>query len=326
MTDISIVIVSYNTRDTTRECLKRVNNCLTEMKTEVIVVDNYSTDGSVEMIKNQFKFVNLIELKENKGFAAGNSPGMKIAKGRYILLLNPDVYIDKGILTKTVDYMDSNQNTGILGCKLTDMYGKMQPSARMQPGIFNKILHITGLSAKFPESRFFGRLDYTWWDHNSPKNVGWVVGAFFMIRRETMIDLGYLDHRYFLYYEEIDYCLSAHKKGWNVIFFPNASVIHLGGISSKKSGARVSQKGNQMVKVKIKSELRFYRKWHNALYVLLISGVEILWNVAVYFKNSIKKSETGRLKQENASYMIRSLIGTLLQDNFGRGTKPCLKI
>ena len=318
MTDISIVIVSYNTIDTTRKCLSLVKECLTEKKTEVIVVDNSSTDGSVEMIKDEFKFVKLIELKENRGFAAGNTPGMKIARGRYILLLNPDSFIETGVLTKTVDYMDLNPKAGILGCKLTDLYGKMQPSARMQPGIINKILHITGLSARFPDSKLFGRLDYTWWDHDSPKNVGWVVGAFFMIRRETMMDLGYLDHRYFLYYEEIDYCLNAHKKGWDVIFFPHVSVIHLGGVSSKKSGAKVSQKGSQMVKIKIKSELRFYRKWHNMLYVLLLSGFEILWNFAVYLKNSIKRSGDSKIKRDNAKYMIKSLVGILWQDNFGK--------
>lgn len=318
MTDISIVIVSYNTIKTTRECLTRVKSCLEEKKTEVIVVDNASTDGSVEMIKDEFPFVKLIPLKENRGFAAGNTPGMKIAKGRYILLLNPDSFIESGVLTKTVNYMDSNPKAGILGCKLTDLYGKMQPSARMQPGIINKILHITGLSAKFPDSKLFGRLDYTYWDHKSPKNVGWVVGAFFMIRRETMKELGYLDHRYFLYFEEIDYCLSAHKKGWEVIFFPQASVIHLGGISSKNSGAKVSQKGSQMVKEKIKSELRFYRKWHNILYVLTISGFEILWNLGIYLKNAIKRSKDSRLKQENAIYIIKSLVLTMFRDNIGK--------
>ena len=207
--DVSIVIVSFNTKEVTRQCLEHVQKHAAAVRHEVLVVDNASGDGSADMVAAEFPRVHLIRSNENKGFAGGNNPAMKIARGRYILLLNSDAFLAEGVLEKTIQYMDDHPNIGVLGCKLTDPDGTLQPSARMLPGPLNKILHITGLAARFSKSKFFGRVDYTWWDHSEPRTVGWVVGAYFLIRRETMENIGVLDDRYFLYFEEIDYCLSA---------------------------------------------------------------------------------------------------------------------
>ena len=215
--------------------------------------------------------------------------------------------------------MDEHPGIGVLGCKLTDPDGTMQPSARMLPGPLNKILHITGLAARFSKSKFFGRVDYTWWDHDEPKRVGWVVGAYFLIRRETMEAIGVLDERYFLYFEEIDYCLSARRAGWEVVFFPHARVIHLGGQSSVKTGQRVSAKGKQMIVIRITSEFRFYRKLHGRMYILFSAGIELVWNGIVYLKNSFRRSHSAAAKKNEAKMMIELIIRTLREDNWGRG-------
>jgi hypothetical protein len=317
--DVSIVIVSFNTRDVTRQCLDYVQKHAAEVRHEVLVVDNASSDGSADMVDAEFPWVHLIRQNENKGFAGGNNPAMKIAKGRYILLLNSDAYLAEGVLEKTIQYMDDHQGIGVLGCKLTDPDGTLQPSARMLPGPLNKILHITGLAAQFSKSKFFGRVDYTWWDHSEPRSVGWVVGAYFLIRRETMENIGVLDDRYFLYFEEIDYCLSARRAGWDVVFYPYASVIHLGGQSSVKTGKRVSAKGRQMIAIRITSEFRYYRKMYGWFHVIMPALTELFWNAAIYLKNSLSRSSEALPKRDEALSIIRLIIRTLRKDCWGRG-------
>jgi len=317
--DVSIVIVSFNTKDVTRQCLEHVQRHAAGMRHEVFVVDNASTDGSADMVQTKFPWVQLIRLDKNRGFAGGNNPAMEKARGRYVLLLNSDAFLAETVLEKTIQYMDDHPAIGVLGCKLTDPDGTMQPSARMLPGPINKVLHITGLAARFSQSKFFGRVDYTWWDHSQPKPVGWVVGAFFLIRRETMEAIGVLDERYFLYFEEIDYCLSARRAGWEVVFYPHASVIHLGGQSSVKTGERVSTKGRQMIAIRITSEYRFYRKLYGRLHVLLAAGIELTWNAAVYLRNALSRSAAAGAKRDEAKTVMQLIVKTLWTDSWGRG-------
>ena len=317
--DVSIVIVSFNTRDVTRRCLEHLQRHAAAVRHEVFVVDNASTDGSADMVQEEFPGVRLIRLDKNRGFAGGNNPAMEKAAGRYVLLLNSDAFLGESVLEKTIQYMDEHPVIGVLGCKLTDPDGTMQPSARMQPGPVNKILHITGLAARFSKSKFFGRVDYTWWNHDQPKQVGWVVGAYFLIRRETIEAIGVLDERYFLYFEEIDYCLSAGRAGWEVVFYPHASVVHLGGQSSVKTGERVSAKGRQMIGIRITSEYRFYRKLYGWLHVLLAAGIELTWNAVVYLRNGLSTSSSADQKRDEAKTVMRLILKTLREDSWGRG-------
>ncbi|NLD35717.1 MAG: glycosyltransferase family 2 protein [Desulfatiglans sp.] len=311
--DISIIIVSFNTRELTKECINCVKENSTGIDIEIIVVDNGSKDGSAEMIETDFSWVRLIRLKENRGFAGGNIPGMKIAKGRYILLLNSDAFIRKNTLEKTISYMDQHPDTGILGCKLTDPDGRMQPSARMLPGPLNKFLTITGLSDRYSKSRFFGRVDYTWWDHSYPLRVGWVVGAYFLIRRETMDSIGYLDDRYFLYFEEVDYCLAAKRSGWDVFYFPHTEIVHLGGKSAEKSDRTFSENGKQILKIRLESEWKYYQKFYGWYYAIIVLGIELFWNAVVYIKNLHSNSLKAHNKRENSKQIMNQIMATLCE-------------
>ncbi len=318
--DLSIIIVSYNTKDLTRKCLENIKRYSNGVSLEIIVVDNGSKDGSTDMVSKEFPNIKLIKLNENRGFAGGNIPGMKKATGRYLLLLNSDAFFSGGVLENTINYMDNNPNVGILGCKLTDPDGGMQASARMLPSPLNKILHITGLAAHYPKSRFFGRVDYSWWDHSTPRSVGWVVGAFFMIRRETMEEIGYLDDLYFLYFEEVDFCLRAKRAGWDVVFYPYAQVAHLGGQSSLNVRKKPFS-GMQINYIRMASEYRYYRKQYNLLYVLMSASIEFFWSVAVLIKNSLNTSEKGRYKRSEAITGMKLIVSTLINDRFGKGKK-----
>lgn len=318
--DLSIIIVSYNTKDLTRKCLENIQRYSNGVSLEIIVVDNGSKDGSTDMVSKEFPNIKLIKLNENRGFAGGNIPGMKEASGKYILLLNSDAFFSEGVLESTIDFMDNNLEIGVLGCKLTNPDGSMQASARMLPGPLNKILHITGLAAHFPKSRFFGRVDYSWWDHSVPRSVGWVVGAFFLIRRETMEEIGYLDDLYFLYFEEVDFCLRAKRSGWDVVFYPYAKVIHLGGQSSLNARENPAR-GMQINSIRVTSEFRYYRKMYNLLFVLLSASIEFFWSLMILIKNSFNPSEKGRYKRSEAITCMKLIISTLINDRFGKGKK-----
>lgn len=311
--DVSIIIVSFNTRELTADCINCVKENSTGIDFEIIAVDNGSKDGSADMIETDFPWVRLIRLTENRGFAGGNIPGMKIAKGRYILLLNSDAFISKNTLVKTISYMDQHPDTGILGCKLTDTDNRMQPSARMLPGPLNKFLTITGLSDRYSKSRFFGRVDYTWWDHSYPLRVGWVVGAYFLIRRETMDSIGYLDDRYFLYFEEVDYCLAARRSGWDVVYYPHTEVIHLGGKSAEKSDSTFSENGKQILKIRLESEWKYYLKFYGWYYAITVLGIEFIWNAMVYLKNLHSGSLKSHNKRENAKQIMKNILTTLCE-------------
>jgi hypothetical protein len=317
--DVSIVIVSFNTKDLTRQCLEHVQKHAAAVRHEVLVVDNASGDGSADMVAAEFPRVHLVRSNENKGFAGGNNPAMKIARGRYILLLNSDAFLAEGVLEKTIDYMDDHPRIGVLGCRLTDPDGTLQPSARMLPGPLNKILHITGLAARFSKSKFFGRVDYTWWDHSEPRTVGWVVGAYFLIRRETMENIGVLDERYFLYFEEIDYCLTARRAGWEVVFYPHAEIVHIGGQSTIKVPGKISAKGRQMISIRLTSEFRYYRKMYGWLRLLSIVIIESGWNATVFVKNYLSRSSKAAYKLDEARMMIQLIRRILREDRRGKG-------
>jgi GT2 family glycosyltransferase len=320
--DISVVIVSFNTAALTRQCLEKVQACAADLRCEVIVVDNASHDGSADMVAAEFPRVRLIRLEKNRGFAGGNNPGIRAAKGRYILLLNSDAFIVPGVFENTVAYMDANPDIGVLGCRLTNPDGTLQPSARMLPGALNKVLHITGLASRFPTSRFFGRVDFSWWDHGSPRSVGWVVGAFFMIRRPVVEQIGGLDERYFLYFEEIDFCRTARRAGWDVVFYSGASVVHLGGQSSTGSTERRSASGSQLTAIRITSELRYYRKWSGPAGALLIAGIEIAWNCVVWCRNVFRRNELGAFRRREAAAMIGLIAITLFRKKLGAFKQP----
>jgi N-acetylglucosaminyl-diphospho-decaprenol L-rhamnosyltransferase len=317
--DLSIIIVSFNTIDETRECLLSVQKNASSISHEVFVVDNDSKDGSADMVAEDFPGTHLIRHKVNKGFAGGNNPAMKKATGRYVLLLNSDAFLTKNAISSALTYMDKNPKIGVLGGKLNNPDGTAQPSARMLPSPVNKILHITGLASRFSGSRWFGRADFSWWDYSKPLSVGWVVGAFFLVRKETIKEIGLLDERYFLYFEEIDFCRRANEAGWDIICHPEIEVFHWGGKSSSTISNNLSEKGNQLIPIRLNSEFRYYRKWHGVFSVLISAFIEILWNSVVFAKNYFHNSSRSLKKRTSASNQIRIIIETLMMDRFGQG-------
>jgi len=322
MTDqisLSIIVVSFNTKDVLRQCLAKVEKNSQGIEMEVFVVDNNSSDGSVEMISTEFPDYKLIANSENLGFAAGNNVALRLAKGRYVLLLNSDAYLLPYTLEKTLKYMEKNHKCGILGVKLISEDGSMQPSARKLPDPLSKFLVMSGLSDKYPGSRFFGSPDYKWWNHKEVREVGWVPGAYFLIRKDLIDEIGLLDERYFMYFEEIDYCFNALRSGWKVVFYPDAEVIHLGGQSSANTTKRITNSGKQLINFRVKSEFRYYRKNYSLFKLSLSAGVEILWRTMVLIRNIVRDDRDSVMKKEESAVILSTIFKTLYTDSLGGG-------
>lgn len=283
---LAIIIVSFNTSDLLQRCLQTVQQEIAHFDHEIIVVDNHSKDDSADLVAQNFPEVHLIRSDENLGFAAANNLGFAQAKGNYIVLLNPDAFLTTGALTNAVNYMQANPTVGLAGARLIGEDGHWQPSARMFPSLLNHLLNLSGLAAKYPHSRFFGRVDYTWADHEQAMPVDWVPGAFSIIRREILEQVGFFDEQFFLYYEEVDLCCRIKAAGYSIWYLPDVTVIHVGGACSEAlSDLTRSNKGRQITLWQLRSALLFYRKNYGFLYTWLWMQIENSWHQLRVWKN-----------------------------------------
>lgn len=317
---LSIVIVSFNTRDLTRKCLNLVKVLVKDIDAEILVVDNASRDESAAMVAAEFPEIRLFVSSINLGFAGGNNIALREARGRYLLLLNTDAFPFADTIPATLAYMEQDPRCGVLGVKLVCEDGTVQPSARMLPTPWRKFCVMTGIAARYPQSRIFGGVDFLPQEASAPFETGWVPGAYFLIRREVANTIGFLDERYFLYYEETDYCLNTVRAGWTTVYYPLVSCIHLGGVSSDTVGKLMSKSGKQLLHLRVQSEFRYYRKNHGLAGVLLSAGVELFWKGVVWLKNSLSGSEEAKTKKEEAAIVMGHVWRMLWADRFGSRT------
>lgn len=233
MIDLSIIIVSYNTRDILKECLESVyKNLPQKINAEVIVVDNASTDGSLEMLKKDFPKVHLIENKENFGFSKANNIGVRGSKGRYILFLNSDTVVFKGTIETIVKFLDSNQKAGAATCKVVLPNEKLDDAShRGFPTPWNAFCHFSGLSRIFPKERIFAGYSLGFLDLETVHKIDACAGAFMMVRREAGEQIGWWDEDFFWYGDDLDFCYRLKEKDWIVYFVPTASILHYKGVS-----------------------------------------------------------------------------------------------
>lgn len=231
-TDVSIIIVNWNTREILRDCLRSVYENAGKVDFDVIVIDNASTDGSAEMVRTEFDKVQLIANASNRGFAAANNQGMAVAGGRYVLLLNSDTIVLDGAIAKTVEFADAHPEAGVVGCRVLNPDRSLQPTCFLYPSVLNLLLAATYLNKLLPRSRFFGRERMTWWSRDDVREVEVVTGCYMLVRREAIDRVGVMDEDYFMYGEETDWCWRFRRAGWRPMFTPAAEIIHLGGQST----------------------------------------------------------------------------------------------
>ncbi len=256
--DVSIVVVNYNTGYLLDRMFAALDAATASVNIEVVVVDNASTDNSLELLRNQYPFVEVIENTTNVGFGRANNQAMPKVRGRYVLLLNTDAFVRSDTLEKTVAFMDSNANCGVLGVKLIGGDGTLQPSCRYFPTPWNVFLQRSGLSRFFPNHRL---IDDMKWDHASIRPCDWVPGCYYLARSDVIRQVGLFDPRFFLYYEEVDHCRAVRAAGWQVIYYPFTEVVHIGGESAKTDSA-ITKVGRQISLLQIESELLYFRKFY----------------------------------------------------------------
>jgi GT2 family glycosyltransferase len=232
--DVSIIIVNWNTRRILHDCLTSIYKETEAYSFETIVIDNNSTDCSAQMVKTEFPQVLLISNSKNVGFATANNQGIRITRGRYILLLNSDVVILDDAISKVISFADSNCKAGVVACRVCNPDGTLQSTCFMFPSLLNVILSVTYLHKLFPKNAFLGRERIGWFDWSNVCEVDVVAGCFMLVRREAIEQVGLMDDRYFMYGEETDWCYRFKQAGWKVIFAPVAKIIHIGGSSSKQ--------------------------------------------------------------------------------------------
>lgn len=293
MTDLSIIIVSYNTRDLLRACLQSVIKGLplAQLKNgyEILVVDNASTDGSVTMIKAESPQVRLIENTSNVGFAAGNNQGIRQSCGRSLLLLNPDTLILDNAIGELSHFLDTHPAVGLVSGKLLYPDGSFQHSAFTFPNLWMSFFDFFPINHRLINSRLNGRYPLSAYAQSFA--IDHPLGACMMVRREVIEQVGLLSEEFFMYGEEIDWCIRIKKAGWQIYCQPKAEIVHYSGESTKQAW------GTMFVELH-KSRFRLFRKHYSPTFrwavrwiVRLGIGREMLrasWN---YRRGRIERSE-----------------------------------
>jgi GT2 family glycosyltransferase len=199
-------------------------------------VDNCSEDGTADMVRDEFPQVHLIESEINGGYAYANNLGLRQLHARYYLLLNPDTVLPPDALKRMLAFMDAHPDVGIAGPKLVMADGELDKACRRSfPTPKNSFYKLFGLSRLFPKSKLFGQYNLTYLDPDETAQVDSVVGAFMMVRREVVEQVGCLDERYFMYAEDLDWALRAKQAGWKVYYYPEVTVLHYKRQSSKQN-------------------------------------------------------------------------------------------
>jgi N-acetylglucosaminyl-diphospho-decaprenol L-rhamnosyltransferase len=249
MPDLAIVIVNYNTREDLRGCLLSLPQGREDLNAQVVVVDNCSQDGSAEMVREEFPGVKLISTDHNGGYAYANNIGLR-AVGfdaaappallpRYALLLNPDTVLPPDALKAVVAFMDANPDIGVLGPRLVRADGSLDKACRRSfPTPAVSFYRLAGLSKLFPHSPRFARYNMTYLDEDQQADVDAVVGAFMLMRSQALERAGLLDEIFFMYGEDLDLCYRIKRQGWQIVYYPAVTVLHLKGAASRKASRR----------------------------------------------------------------------------------------
>ena len=275
---ISVVIVNYNVKYFLEQALYAVRRAMLGLDGEILVVDNNSVDGSCEMVSRKFPEVILIANKENTGFSKANNQAIKVAKGEYILLLNPDTVVEEDCFKKVIEFMDKTPDAGAVGVKMIDGKGHFLPeSKRGLPTPTVAFYKMFGLASIFPKSKRFGQYHLGYLNKNEIHSVDVLAGAFMMLRKSTLDITGVLDEDYFMYGEDIDLSYRIVKAGYKNYYFPNTTIIHYKGESTKRTSVNY-------VFIFYRAMIIFAQKHYSQKNARLFS---FLINIAIYLRATV---------------------------------------
>ncbi len=260
MTDLSVVIVNWNTKDLLRECLKSILETKADLNIEIYVVDNASSDSSAEMVEKEFPHVGLIRNQVNLGFGKANNQAISKSSGRNILLLNPDSVVKPQALRSMVDFLDSQKDIGALGARLINSDGSLQYSIRRFPTILTPFTENLRINRLFPIRSYYDRYRLKNWDHSGVREVDQPMGAAFLVKKQVLETLGGFDEIFHMFFEDVDLCWRIKQNGWKIVYYPDAVIVHYGGRSVRKRD-NISEEFYQ-------SLLKYFHKNHSIFYFM----------------------------------------------------------
>jgi O-antigen biosynthesis protein len=234
--DVSVIIVNYNVRDFLHQSLVSLQKALKGIRSEIFVIDNASDDGSAEMVRRRFPRIRIIANTVNLGFAKANNMALRKARGKFLLLINPDTIVQEDTVRVMMEFLRSHPDVGLAGCKILNPDGSFQPACRRGlPTPWVAFTRIIGLSKLFPKTRLFGKYNLTYLDTEETYPVDAVSGSFMMVRKETFQQVGGLDESYFMYGEDLDWCYRIRQTGWQIYYVHSTQIIHYKGESTRRS-------------------------------------------------------------------------------------------
>jgi len=250
--DVSVVIVNWNTEELLDNCISSIKEKTHGIRYEIIIVDNASQDGSVNLVKSKFPDCKLIESDRNLGFTKANNLAITRAFGKYILFLNPDTKLITNTLFNSVRFLETHKEFGALGCKLIFPDHSIQyVCARTFPTPFNQFCELAMLNRLFPKSRLFSSIELEYWDHTTSSEIDCISGAYIMVRKNIIDKLQGFDENIFMYADDVDLCYRIKQEGWKLYYLADEEIIHYAGVSSK-------QKSNNYFSILMQKESNYY--------------------------------------------------------------------
>lgn len=237
--DVTVVVVSYNTRELTRRCLQSIHEQSRGFSYEIIVVDNGSVDQSPQMVASEFPAVRLVANPENRGFAGANNQAFHMARGRFVLLLNPDTEVRDNAVLECLRFLASREDAGVAGCRVMLPNGQQQSTIFRHLRLRDIVLNILLPARWLRRSPLLGSR-YPGADLETVLDVEAVAGCFMLARRDVIDRVGGLDEDFFMYGEEAEWCFRIRRSGWRVLYFPGATILHHGGESTKQAPAQMT--------------------------------------------------------------------------------------
>ncbi len=280
MNDLSIIIVNYNTKQILKNCLESIYKHLNDVDFEIIIVDNNSQDESVQMVRKEFRKVRIIANNKNIGFGSANNQGIKIAKGNYLLFLNNDTYVFDNSIQKMIRYLVENSRYGVVGPQLLNKDRSIQLSAsQIFPSLYteflrNFLIDRIILNRLFEDRDYFGRCQLSLNQHKKSRDVSFVSGACFLVRRKVIERTKGFDKRFFFYQEEIDWMKRIQEVDFAIYFLSDAKIVHLGGIATEKS-----MKNTKRFDYQIMSRYKYFLIHHGAIYTIGIRLIDIIGSI-----------------------------------------------
>jgi hypothetical protein len=283
--DITVVVVNWNTRELLKDCLKSVYETVRDIRYEVIVVDNGSTDGSVGMLHDEFPGVEVIENRENRGFGAANNQAFAVMRGRYALLLNSDALLTQHAVRALFLFMEDRPDVSLACGQLLNEDGSRQNSIAHVPTLLTLLTNTSLLEyllpRKFPSKRYV---------HKDPVEIESAVGACILVRKEAMDSVGVFDERYFFFFEETDWTYRMRLAGWKIYHVPSALIYHLQG---KSAGGSIRSRMEFY-----RSRYQFFRKYRGSIYVSTVCGIIVARLVINWFFTLLGNMVTVFLRRE----------------------------